>query len=233
MIDNIFFDLDHTLWDFQKNSEETLSELFGVSTLAEKNIEFRHFFQTYNHINDSLWQEYRDGKIGKTQLRKVRFSRTLQSFGIKDEYLVEYFNEGYIRESPLKKNLIPGTTQLLEELQERGYRMHIITNGFTEVQYTKLERTGLRKFFQEIITSDAVGANKPDPKIFSHALQAAGAKRNKSIMVGDHLIADIIGARRAGLRQGYFNPERLSHNEKITLEFAELPEFGKLIETLR
>lgn len=232
MIKDIFFDLDHTLWDFHKNSEETLKDLFGVSLLHEKQIAFEHFFKTYNTINDALWKDYRDGKIGKTQLRKERFERTLRSFGVNDPNLVEYFNEGYIKESPLKKNLIPGTHQLLDHLKDCGYAMHIITNGFTEVQFTKLEKTGLRPYFQEVITSDAVGANKPDIKIFTHALQAAGAKRKSSIMVGDHLIADILGAKRAGLKQGYFNPNRTPHSEKITLEFAALPEFSKLIKKI-
>ncbi|MCC5916690.1 MAG: YjjG family noncanonical pyrimidine nucleotidase [Cryomorphaceae bacterium] len=223
-IKDIFFDLDHTLWDFQKNSRETLEELFLQSSLPERSIAFEDFFQTYNRINDALWQTYREGKIKKEVLREIRFSQTLERFGVKDREEVSFFTEMYIQNSPLKKNLIPGTMELLEHLRDNDFKMHIITNGFREVQHTKLTRTGLYPFFSKVITSDDVGVNKPDSKIFHHALRAAEAKRNRSIMVGDHLLADIIGARRAGMQQAYYNPHRLSHSEKITIEIAELLE---------
>ncbi len=229
MIKHVFFDLDHTLWDFDKNSRETLNELFEEAKLEEQHIRFNDFMSVYKGINDSLWDDYRKGNVTKDELRVVRFGKTLKQLGVYEKSLEAFFTEEYIRRSPLKENLIPGTLKTLRTLQEKEYNMHIITNGFREVQYTKLTKTGLSPFFKNVITSDEVGVNKPDRKIFHTALRIANAKQTSSIMIGDHLLADIIGARQAGLKQGYFNPMNKPHSEKVTFEFALMDELPRLI----
>lgn len=229
MITHLFFDLDHTLWDFEKNSKETLDELFTEARLTEKHIQFEDFLEMYTTVNDALWDDYRKGNVTKDVLRIVRFGKTLQQLGVYSKPLEQFFTEEYISRSPLKKNLIPGTIETLSILQSEGFDMHIITNGFQEVQHIKLARTGLTSFFKHVITSDDVGVNKPDARIFHQALRRANARQSKSIMIGDHLMADIIGARRAGIKQGYFNPKRAPHLEKITLEFSSMPELPPLL----
>lgn len=229
MIKTLFFDLDHTLWDFEKNSRETLYELFCEVKLAEKLILFDDFLNVYNEINDILWNEYRYGRITKDNLRAVRFEKTLKQLGAYEKDTETFFTEEYINRSPLKKNLIPGTLETLQQLKSRGYNMHIITNGFSEVQHTKLSRTGLAPFFDAVVTSDEIGVNKPDVKIFQAALKRANARQRDSMMIGDHLMTDIIGARRAGLQQGYFNPTKKPHSEKITLEFSQMKALPELL----
>jgi putative hydrolase of the HAD superfamily len=229
MIKHIFFDLDHTLWDFEKNSKETLNELFKEARLNEQHIAFNDFLSVYKGVNDSLWDDYRKGNVSKDVLRVVRFGKTLKQLGVYEKSLETFFTEEYINRSPLKKNLIPGTLDALRVLQEMDFDMHIITNGFREVQHTKLAKTGLSTYFKHVVTSDEIGVNKPDRRIFHSALRMANAKQSSSIMIGDHLMADIVGARRAGLKQGYFNPNHTPHLEKVTFEFSKMVELPQLI----
>ena len=219
---HIFFDLDHTLWDFNRNSEETLEELFEIYSLKELGINaFQDFLAAYRKVNDLKWELYRDKKITKAELRATRFHDTLLDFEIDHPELASKIDQDYILKSPFKTHLFPHTHEVLEYLASR-YELHIITNGFSEVQNLKLTNSKLKSYFKHKITSESVGVNKPDPKIFTHALRLANAHRKETIMIGDNLPADIIGARNVGIDQIYFNPNKTAHKVKITHEIQNL-----------
>lgn len=221
---HIFFDLDKTLWDIDRNSEETLLELSekydivnrGVSSVTE-------FIKQYRIINEQFWLDYMNNKVDKTTLRYGRFRKAFNLYGIEDDELFTAFGNDYTSIAPLKKNLLPHTIELLDYLLPK-YELHIITNGFEEVQTIKLEHSKLKPYFKEIITSEKAGYKKPDSRIFTFSMSLTGATTANSIMIGDNLEADIIGARGAGIDQVYFNPERALHGEEITFEIMHLKE---------
>ena len=229
LYNHIFFDLDHTLWDFNRNSRETLEELFEIYSLKNYGIEvFEDFVTTYRQVNDLKWDEYRKGLIDKNTLRKTRFYDTLLRFEIDHPELAAEIDHEYISRSPHKTNLFPHALEVLGYLSEK-YQLHIITNGFTEVQDIKLTKSGLKPFFTHKITSEIVGVNKPDPKIFAHALHLANAKRKESIMIGDNLQVDCVGARRVGIDQVYFNPDKMPHKEMVTFEIERLNQLPQIL----
>ena len=228
MIKNIFFDLDRTLWDFEKNSYLVLEEIFLEYNLKEKIcVQKEVFINEYKKINETLWNQYRVGKIKKEYLRNSRFKQTLELFNYYDERLSIEISDYYVKECPKKKNLFPNTTKILDYLKNK-YNLHIITNGFEEVQIIKLKSSGLSDYFNQIITSEKIGVKKPDPKIFSFALTSAKANKENSIMIGDDLKVDILGAENFGIRAVYFNPNMNIHNEKISFEIKNLDELISL-----
>ena len=215
---HLFFDLDLTLWDFDKNSNEVLVELFSELNLKEAGItDIEKFIAAYKIHNEQLWDSFRKGLVSKEELRTIRFYKVLQDFGIDNIKLANDISEEYLKKGPYKTHLMPHTIDALEYLSI-NYKLHIITNGFNEIQLIKLNNCGIRKYFEQIITSDSTGFKKPDKRIFHHSLYKAKAKTKQSIMIGDHLEIDIVGARNAGLDQIYFNPEGKKHNESITYE---------------
>lgn len=221
---HIFFDLDRTLWDFEANSHETLSELLLKHKLLEKGVESASDFITeYLIINEQLWDEYRNGSIDKNTLRYDRFYRTLLKFEIDDRSLSQDIGNDYVALSPLKTGLFPDTIEVLNYLSDK-YNLHIITNGFEEVQHVKIKNCGIEKYFDQVITSERAGFKKPDVRIFEYSLQTANTSATNSLMIGDSLEADIIGARNAGIHQVFFNPEKESHSEKVTFEICGLKE---------
>lgn len=226
---HIFFDLDHTLWDFDRNSQETLEELFEFYSLKEYGISaFKDFLASYRKVNDKVWDLYRRDKISKQELRNIRFRETLLNFGIDHPELAEKLDRDYIGKCPYKTHVFPHTHEILNYLAEK-YKLHIITNGFSEVQDIKLEHSRLNPYFIHKITSEAAGVKKPDPKIFTHALRVTEAKRTESIMIGDNLVADIIGARNVGMDQIFFNPDTVDHEIKVTHEIKSLNELTKIL----
>ena len=228
MIKNIFFDLDRTLWDFEKNSKLVLDEIFFEFNLKEKiGAQKEIFINEYKKINETLWNQYRIGKIKKEFLRYSRFKQTLELFNYYNENLSIEISDYYVKECPKKKNLFPNTIKILDYLKNK-YNLHIITNGFEEVQTIKLKSSGLSDYFDQIITSEKIGVKKPDPKIFSFALTSAKANKENSIMIGDDLKVDILGAENFGIRAVYFNPNMNIHNEKISFEIKNLDELISL-----
>ena len=228
MIKNIFFDLDRTLWDFEKNSKLVLDEIFFEFNLMEKIGAHKEIFiNEYKKINETLWNQYRIGKIKKEFLRYSRFKQTLELFNYYNENLSIEISDYYVKECPKKKNLFPNTIKILDYLKNK-YNLHIITNGFEEVQIIKLKSSGLSDYFDQIITSEKIGVKKPDPKIFSFALTSAKANKENSIMIGDDLKVDILGAENFGIRAVYFNPNMNIHNEKISFEIKNLDELISL-----
>ncbi len=221
---NIFFDLDRTLWDFETNSHQTLSELLQKYKLLEKGVESENdFIAEYLVINEQLWDEYRKGTIDKNTLRYDRFYKALLKFKIDDKELSQSIGNDYVSISPLKTALFPYTIEVLNYLNDK-YNLHIITNGFEEVQHVKIKNCGIEKYFDQIITSERAGYKKPDIRIFEYSLETVNGNANNSLMIGDSLEADIVGARNAGIHQVYFNPTKETHSEKTTFEISSLKE---------
>lgn len=207
-VQHIFFDLDKTLWDFETNSREALKDIFIDEDLKEKGIDdFNQFYQIYAKINEQCWDLYRQNLMNKAYLRYQRFYLTLKYFNIDNRRLAKIIGEAYVEISPKKTALIPGTKALLDYLSER-HLLHIITNGFEEVQYQKLHNTGIKTYFQHIITSEKAGRRKPDPKIFRFALQQAGVKADQTVMIGDDYEIDIQGALKSGIKAIWYNPSQ-------------------------
>ena len=226
---HLFFDLDRTLWDMERNANETLVELFDRYDLKSRGIANSDLFiEHYNRYNDLLWDRYRKKLINKETLRVLRFKQTLIHLGVHDKKLADKFDIDYIEEAPKKKNLIPGAIETLDALKG-DFKFHIITNGFPEVQHHKIANSGLDKYFDVVITSEGCGYAKPDARIFAYALKKTGAKDAESLMIGDDLQIDIVGARKAGWSQVFFNPIKGEHKEKVTFEIEKLIELVTIL----
>ena len=229
MIKHIFFDLDHTIWDFDKNAQETLTELYQQYELGQLGLNScETFIETYTENNHFLWAEYHMGRITKDTLRLERFHKTFIQLGIAPENVPHQFEDDYVNRSPMKTNLFEGSEKVLAYLQEK-YTLHLISNGFKETTLIKMDRCNLNPYFTNVIISEDVGVNKPDPAIFAYALQKAGASKQESIMIGDSLEADIRGAQDYGIKAIYFNPLnkekpadvawQITHLEELLLHF--------------
>jgi putative hydrolase of the HAD superfamily len=226
---DIFFDLDNTLWDLDRNASETLHELFHKYNLIELGVpSFEFFFEKYKLRNEMMWEQYRLGKIDKVTLRDERFSLTFWDMGLDSDLAPKELASEFIRLGPRKSNLFPHAHEVLAYL-EKKYSLHIITNGFEEAQHIKLQSADLTKYFKNIIISEHTGYKKPDVRIFHYAAESANAVASTCMMIGDSLPVDIIGAQEAGWDTIYFNPARLPHNENPTFEIASLDLLMKLI----
>ena len=224
MIRHIFFDLDHTIWDFDRNAQETLMELFEHYNLHALGLDSpQNFIQTYTENNHQLWAEYHLGKITKEHLRSERFSKTFKELGVDPELVPHAFEEDYVRISPTKTNLFEGSEKVLAYLQQK-YTLHIISNGFKETTLTKMRLSNLNPYFEHVIISEDVGVNKPDPAVFSYALNKAGATKEESIMIGDSLEADVRGAQDFGMRAIFFNPLNRDKPEDVKQQIVHLEE---------
>lgn len=221
---HLFFDLDHTLWDFDKNSHEVLVELYHKYNLEELGISsFDAFHAAYKERNAMMWEQYRLGKISKAELRDNRFMLTFWDLGIDSELAPKEMPLEYLRLSPRKNHLFPHAHEILLYLKEK-YTLHIITNGFEEAQLIKLQSSDLSKYFSEIIISEQVGFKKPDIRIFEISAQKANANAEECMMIGDGLEVDILGAQKAGWDAVYFNPGKIPHTESVTKEIQSLDE---------
>ncbi|MFI5150542.1 MAG: YjjG family noncanonical pyrimidine nucleotidase [Bacteroidia bacterium] len=226
---HIFFDLDHTLWDLERNASETISELLETYNLdARINTTGPEFIREYNQINDALWEKLRKGEIDRTTLRYERFRQVFNYFGVEDEKLTIEFGNAFVKESPRKPHLIDGAREVLDYLSGK-YTLHIITNGFADAQDVKIEFAKIGHYFTHIVNSEQAGCNKPDARIFNYSLELAGASTTDSIMVGDHLEADILGAKNAGLDQIYYNPLGKEHDHTLTYEVRHLRELSRIL----
>jgi putative hydrolase of the HAD superfamily len=211
---HVFFDLDRTLWDFEANSELALRMLHEDTGLVQHLPSFENFHKAYLKNNKLLWHKYSCGKLSKAELRYERFRATLRNFNIINENLTLQLGDGYVELSPQQTALIPHARRVLEDLVEMGFNLHIITNGFLEVQHVKLKYAKIHEHFQVILCSEEVGFNKPHPTIFTKALQQANAQAKNSIMVGDDYRADILGSIKAGMQAVWFQKD-LSNKSKF------------------
>lgn len=226
---HIFFDLDHTIWDFDKNAEETLQELYITHGLANMGLQSADvFIETYTRNNHQLWADYHVGRITKQALRETRFRKTFLDLGVEPELIPVVFEDDYVRICPTKTNLFPHAHKVLQYLSER-YELHIISNGFKESQDIKMTNTGLLPYFKNIIISELVGVNKPDKAIFEHAVNLAGATISNSIMIGDSLEADVYGALGYGMDAIYFNPAGLDKPADVPVQITSLKELMEIL----
>lgn len=225
---HVFFDLDETIWDFKNNSFETLNDLIDTHQLEGRGIKRDHFIERYHHHNTIYWDLYRKGKISRDELRNLRWKTTLDEFEIYDEITALNLSEQYLQILPTKTNLYAEAHSTLDYLKEK-YSLHIITNGFEEVQLQKIITSGLSGYFTHIITSERAGTQKPNREIFLYAFDIANASVHNSIFIGDSIDADIKGAQSIGMDHILFNPEKIPHHETVQHEIRELQELKKLL----
>jgi putative hydrolase of the HAD superfamily len=203
---HLFFDLDHTLWDFDSNSREALQDIYHSLALADSGVnDFDLFHKLYLGHNERLWDRYRKGFMKVDELRWKRMSMTLLEFKNGDESLARKMGTEFLEILPTKKRLFPDTVEVLNYLTGKKYNLHLITNGFEKTQHHKLKTAGIDHFFQEVITSEGSNSLKPHLEIFEYALRKTGAEKKESIMIGDTPEVDILGARDAGIDQVYVN----------------------------
>jgi putative hydrolase of the HAD superfamily len=226
---HLFFDLDHTLWDFETNSRQTLQQLYQELNLAERGIpDFDAFYRQYIGHNEKLWDRYRNGFIKVDELRWKRMWLTLIDFKIGDEALAREMDRLFLDALPTRKTLFPHTIEILDYLTGKGYRLHLITNGFEKTQHSKLESAGLSGYFGEVITSEGSGSLKPQKEIFYYAFQKTGADPKESIMLGDSIEVDILGAINAGIDQVYVNHLGIAPDITPTYMVASLKELESI-----
>ena len=227
---HLFFDLDHTLWDFEINAKETLLDLYELHELNKRGVgNFEDFFSKYSFHNERLWDRYTKGFIKQDELRWKRMWLTLLEFKIGDEPLSKQLSVEFLDRLPFKKNLFPYTFEILNYLKNKNYVMHLVTNGFESIQYNKLRHSNLTDYFVEVITSEASNSLKPNKEIFEFALQKAKAKIEESIMIGDNLDADIQGGINAGLDTIFVNHLNIIPHIKATYEIKHLKELENIL----
>ena len=203
---DLFFDLDHTIWDFELNSKETLWDLHLKYALETRGIDnFDEFYSKYSVHNHKLWDRYTKGYIKQEELRWKRIYLSLLEYKIADEALSKEMSVDYLAILPNKKNLFPYTIEILEYLKSKNYSMHLITNGFESVQFKKIKNSNIAQYFTEVITSEASNSLKPHKEIFDYALKVSNAKLETSIMIGDNESADIQGAINIGMDSIFVN----------------------------
>ena len=221
---HIFFDLDRTLWDFDAAAEVAFERIYEKYHLKSLGIPSAHeFHEVYHPLNEQLWVLYREDKITKDYLNRTRFMQPLAHYGIHDTALADHLSEDYVYWSPRIVRLVPGTMELLDYLKPK-YHLHLITNGFQEVQHTKLSGSGLEPYFETLTVSEEVGVKKPNPEIFLYALRKANASHAESLMIGDEMAVDIDGARAAGINQIFYNASGKTVEGERTFEVKSLKE---------
>ncbi len=223
MTEHLFFDLDHTLWDYPRASRETLTELHQIFGL---DVDLQKFILIFEQVNASLWHKYNHGLIDREFLRTYRFAMVFDELGV-EFGRCEQLNQFYVDICCTKPYLIAYAVDILKLLKSH-FTLHIITNGFVATQTAKLHASGIAHFFTTVTTSEDSGYRKPNPAIFRFALEKAGAVPENSAMIGDNYSADIVGAMAAGLRPVYFNPAGLECPEKIVDQIRCLSEIPKL-----
>ena len=216
VVTDLFFDLDHTLWDFERNSKLTFQKIFSELKI---NIPLEHFIKNYRPINLSMWKKYRKNIISQKELRYVRLKKTFESLNKTIEpKIINDISKLYIDYLSSYPHLFPGTINVLNELSDR-YNLHIITNGFKNIQYKKLESSGIVKFFKNVFTSEDFGYKKPHPLIFKKALEITDTSPSCAIMIGDNLEVDILGSMQQGMQAIHFNSNKDPlHNHCIIID---------------
>ncbi|MFY7899479.1 MAG: YjjG family noncanonical pyrimidine nucleotidase, partial [Chitinophagaceae bacterium] len=226
---HLFFDLDHTLWDFEMNSKEALHHLFTEYQLSNRGINsFEAFFNHYTIHNHRLWDRYTKGFVKQEELKWKRMWLTLLEYKIADEPLSKKLAVDFLEILPTKKNIFPHTYEILDYLKSKNYQLHLITNGFEKVQHHKLTNSNLKPYFKEVITSEASNSIKPQKEIFDYAMQKAKASSKESIMIGDNLEADIVGGKNAGLDTVFVNHINATPHIKATYEIKHLQELENI-----
>ena len=226
---HVFFDLDRTLWDFDAAAEVAFERIYEQYHLKDLGIPNAHeFHMVYHPLNEKLWELYRANQITKDDLNRTRFLKPLEHYGIHNVALADHLSEDYVYWSPRIVRLVPGTMKLLDYLRPK-YHLHLITNGFQEIQHIKLEGSGMEPYFETLTVSEEVGVKKPNPEVFHYALRKAGAAPEESLMIGDEMAVDIDGARAAGIDQIFFNATGQPDQGECTYEVRTLLEIKTII----
>ena len=224
-ITDIFFDLDHTLWDFDKNSAITYRGIFDDLGM---NLDFERFMQVYAVLNNALWKDFREDRINAEDLRYQRLFKTFESLNIEvKDAEIEIIATQYIANLSKQTHLIDGAIEILDYLKS-NYKMHIITNGPHKVQGNKLRNAKLDHYFDVVVDSETVGVKKPNPEIFEAAIARAGVATNQAVMIGDNFEADILGAAKVGLHTICFN----YHKEELPNDILQINELKGLKDIL-
>jgi len=227
---HIFFDLDHTLWDFDTNAKASLTDIFGEFRLAEKvTSDFDAFYQKYLHHNKILWERYQNGFITAEELKWRRMWRTMMEFKVGDEILAKNISARFLEILPVKDGMFPHAYEILEYLKNKDYQIHLITNGFERTQWSKIRNSKIDHFFTHVITSEASNSMKPEKEIFDFAMNQSGALLHESIMIGDNLDADIQGAMNAGMDNVFVNHIDANTNKKPTYTVTHLKELESIL----
>lgn len=223
---HLFFDLDHTLWDFERNSAECLADIYEVFNFKGLNISSLDAFQQeFSVVNKNYWSMLEQNLITHEELRRRRFQETLENLGAKDiekTFGLE-INEYFLGLLPKKAHLIEGAVEVLEYLLPK-YELHIISNGWQDIQLNKMKSSEIHHYFGEVITNELAGTRKPDPRIFDYAIDKTQANLAESLMIGDNYEADILGAMNAKMDTVFYNPEELPTGQKPTFEIKKLIE---------
>lgn len=227
---HIFFDLDHTLWDFETNSRQTLDDLYHVYNLQDRGVHsFDLFHKNYMAHNEKLWDRFRKGFIKLDDLRWKRMWLTLLDFKIGDQKLAEDMAKRFLDLLPTRKALFPYTVEILTYLTHKGYSLHLITNGFEQTQHNKIKISGIDHYFGEVITSEGSNYTKPDKEIFHYAFEKTKALPQHSIMIGDSIEADIQGGINAGIDQVYVNHLNIDATVQPTYTVYSLKELERIL----
>jgi putative hydrolase of the HAD superfamily len=226
----VFFDLDHTLWDYETNSKETLYEVFHDHRLNSFGVtDPEIFYKQFRQVNFALWDLYDRELITQDYIRTQRFKQILEHFSAYDEKLSHELSIDYLARCPKKKTLMPYAADVLEYLLASQYKLTVVTNGFEEIQHLKLSSGNLHRFFDHIVTSQKAGHKKPSQKIFEYALTANKVHCCDAVMIGDNLITDIGGAREALIASVFYNPEKIGHQAEIDHEISCLSELKNIL----
>ncbi|MDR7372422.1 YjjG family noncanonical pyrimidine nucleotidase [Flavobacterium aquidurense] len=211
-ITDVFFDLDHTLWDFDKNSEMAFDRIFKSKF---PDIRIQDFIEKYAPINQACWKLYQNDQITHVELRynRLKFSFDALNVEISDDDINEIAND-YIEFLTDNNHLFDGAIEVLDYLKPK-YKLHIITNGFANVQEKKINNASLSGYFSTITNSELAGVKKPNSIIFDYAVSLAQASKENSIMIGDCLDADVNGALNAGLDAIFFNEKNVQAPQNI------------------
>lgn len=227
---HIFFDLDRTLWDLEKNTNNTFLDLYIKHQLFKLGIPSHNdFLKIFTGFNDQLWAAYRTNSITKDFLKQQRFRLTLKEFNITDEQLIQSLANDYVSIAPTKTILIPYAIDILEYLSQKKYMLYILTNGFKEVQLQKINNSNLNKYFSAIITSEEAGCKKPNREIFEFAVKYTQANVEKCLMIGDDWEVDVVGAQKIGMDQVLLNPKEAVFPTAATYTIKCLSELVKIL----
>ncbi len=226
---HLFFDLDHTLWDFDKNTSEAIKEIYKLFNLSSWSLfNFHDFMKKFDEVNGLLWDKFNHGQIDKHELRDNRFKIILSKLGLSEREMPNGIAEKYLELAPVKQHVIPFTHEILAYLKPK-YKLHIISNGFDDIQHIKLKSSNIYQYFEKIVTSDSSGHRKPQKGIFEFAMSEAGARRENAIMIGDNLDTDIVGAQNATMDHIFFNPGKVKHRYKVTFEINSLKQIMNIL----
>lgn len=226
---HLFFDLDRTFWDVDRNQYDGMHEIYSTFLMGTYFSSFDDFFNIFKGINESLWIQYRDGMIKREYLRNHRFVDLLSRVGIHDQNLALDMSNEYLRVGPTYNALLPHSIETLEYLESKGYPMSLITNGFNEVQFHKVEYSGMKRFFQRITTSEFAGVNKPNAGIFEYAMRKAEVRPSECVMIGDDIYSDVYGALSVGMDCIFLNTHGAEHDQRPTHEIRTLDQLRSIL----